>query len=177
MPEPQGQTLLHEIDQLAERVRATKIIDPKKEISDNLIPLMRMLAESTGAGMIQLAQAVESYGQHLADHAARLDDLEGGVAELAEASDSLIQPDLAAAIDEVLALGLQVCSAVEGALEAIDNDALPALVSRYRDSVADLRAEIDDVTIDGADDDDDNEDDSDSEPPKDAAQPPTMTKQ
>lgn len=140
MPETVG--LIHEIDRASSAAKSAAIIDPKKEFVDNVYPLIRMVAEACGEVMIE--------------HETRLGTAETAIAEMATMGDSIVLPELAHEIDVVLALGLQLCSAVE---DGVDLEAVGKICPRYRGAVEALRAELDDVTVET---DDDTEEESDN---------------
>jgi hypothetical protein len=133
--EPATTSLAEEAARAHERARAQTVLDPRAEIVDNLYPLLRMMLESSG--------------EVLVDHEQRLALAEATIAELALSSDSMLLPDLAGAIDEVLMLGLQVCQAAENG----DAAAIAELTVKYRAAVEELRAELADVTVDPEDED------------------------
>lgn len=156
MATEQPGSLLAEIDHAIERLNKVAVIDPKKELTDNVYPLVRMVAESVG-------QVLLEHVQHFGAIDQRIEVAEGAIAELATAGDSLVLPDLAGRIDETLSIGLQVCAAVEQYIEneaGDGTDVLRAAVKKYRESVSDLRDELDDVTVDTDDEPEDEKEGS-----------------
>lgn len=159
--EPVG--LLDEVDRAVDRINKAAVVDPRRELVDNLYPLLRLVVETTGHALIAHERAI-------IDTAQRMEDAEAAIAELATSGDSMILPELAATIDDVLALGLQLCGqALEVADELAETpydgervNKVRVLVEAYRASVDRLRGEIDAVTVMDEDDNegDDNDDDS-----------------
>lgn len=132
---PEPGSLLAEIDGAQQRISKATKIDLKTELSGNIYPLMRMLAEMSGNAIGVL------------EH--RLAQAELAIAELATIGESVVLPDLAAQIDDVFAIGLQLCQRIE----ATEDELTKKLIDRYRNAVDAAREEISAVTVD----DDDNE--------------------
>jgi hypothetical protein len=100
-----------------------------------------------------------SIGAVLVEHEQRFATAETAIAELATAEESMILPELAAVIDEVLGMGLDICVLAEQAAAGGAGWAaeLPAKVTAYREAVEALRADLDDVTLVDDEDGDDAE--------------------
>jgi hypothetical protein len=138
-------SLLAEIDRARQRVAKVATLDARTEIRDNVYPLLHMIASSIGAVLVE--------------HEQRFATAETAIAELATAEESMILPELAAVIDEVLGMGLDICVLAEQAAAGGAGWAaeLPAKVTAYREAVEALRADLDDVTLVDDEDGDDAE--------------------
>jgi hypothetical protein len=149
--------LLPEIDRALARARNAKSLDARRELCDNVYPLVRMLAEMMGGGFVALEK--------------RIATAEAAIGELATMGDSMILPELAGRIDAVLALGLRLCALVEDLDEerlAARVEAISKTARKYQKSVNNLRKELDAVTVD-EDEDEDEDDEEDTSPGKPAS--------
>lgn len=138
---PAPGSVIGEIEQAIIRLRNLAVVsDVRSELMNNVYPLMRLQADMVG--------------NLLADVAERLAVAEVSIAELATMGESMILPDLAAQIDDVLAIGLALCVEVERDAEltselerAKHRIKLGELVERYRNASGALRGELDAVTV------------------------------
>jgi hypothetical protein len=138
--------LIPEIDHARQRLaKAAKDVDLRRELVDNVYPLLHMITEMAGQALMAQEE--------------RVSNAEIAIAELASVGDSIVLPELAESIDAVLAIGLRLCESVTalvgeegGPNTTVETaDALRALVKSYREGVDELRAEIDDVTVEDLD--------------------------
>lgn len=151
-------SLIAEIDHTTARVAATAALDAKRELVDNTYPLIKMVVEGVGTALLEHEQRLGAFDQIAAAMAQRIDELDGAIAELVSETESILQPDLASEIDEVLSAGLRLASGVEELVAKFaDADSNPdtagaaeevrKLVAEYRSSVDELRDSLDAVTI------------------------------
>ena len=141
---PEPGSLLAEIDGAQARISKATKVDLKTELSGNVYPLLRMLAEMSG-NIIGILEH-------------RMTQAEVAIAELATIGESVVLPDLAAQIDDVFSIGLQLCQRVE----ATEDELTKKLIERYRNAVEAAREEISSVTIDDGDEDEDEEESNDA---------------
>jgi hypothetical protein len=142
---PEPGSLLAEIDGAQQRITKAAKVDVKTELSGNVYPLLRMLAEMSG-NIIGLLEH-------------RMTQAEVAIAELATIGESVVLPDLAAQIDDVFSIGLQLCQRIE----ATEDELTKKLIERYRNAVDAAREEISAVTLDDGDDEESDEEDTDAE--------------
>ena len=130
--------LLEEIDNQMRRLKDQAVVDYKKELLANNYPIIKMLAEI-------VVQQNE-----------RLDLAEGAIAEALTHMDSQILPELAAALQMTLALGLQVCKSVNE-LEVWGEHKMPddlrATIHAYDQAAKQMSDDISHVTLEAVDDD------------------------
>lgn len=151
-PKPEPGSLLAEIDGAQQRLAKSTKVDVKTELTGNLYPLLRMLAEMSG----NIIGTLEY----------RLAQAEVAIAELATIGESVVLPDLAAQIDDVLSIGLQLCQRIEAKSSEpgiVPDELMGKLTTRYRNAVAALRDEINSVTVEDDEDDDGEEEDNNAE--------------
>ena len=132
------QILLEEIDNQIRRLKDQAVVDYKKELLANSYPIIKMLAE------IVVTQNE------------RLDLAEGAIAEALTHMDSQILPEMAAAIQMTLALGLQVCKTVTE-LEVWGEHKMPedlrATIHAYDQAAKQMSDDVSNVTLEAVDDD------------------------
>jgi hypothetical protein len=129
--------LLEEINNQMNRLKDLAVVDYKKELLANNYPIIKMLAE------IVVTQNE------------RLDLAEGAIAEALTHMDSQILPELGAAIQMTLALGLQVCKSVNelGVWgEYPMPDELRATIQAYERASKQLSDDVSNVTLEAIED-------------------------
>ena len=137
--------IISEIDSAASRLVASAVVDQKKEFAQNVYPLLRLLTESAGA--------------RIEDLAGRLQLLEDVMGEFLTAGESMVLPDLAARIQATFAIGLKLCDEVDARMGATLPPEVAVLVSAYRESAAIAVQAVADVTAEEIEEIEEDDDD------------------
>jgi hypothetical protein len=130
--------ILKEIDLAVRRLHDAPAIEPKRELMDNVYPLLHVIVASSG---VQMAESVQ-----------RLDEVEAAIAEYLTSQESMILPDLGARIQTVLALAQTFCDSVESAGVWGDDlvelpDELRLQIELLRGSCKEVSELVDEVTL------------------------------
>ena len=131
--------LLGEIERQQARVKKpATIIDLKKELADNVYPLLRL--------------AIESMAALDGDLRERVTLAEGVIAEYLTSQESMVLPELAARIQGTFAIGMQLCDVAEGLAENLDSEIpalkdLATLIGAYREAATTTQHLVEEVTL------------------------------
>lgn len=128
----ESDVLISEIDGAIARLIDAPIVDQKKEFTQNVYPLLKMVVESLGS---------------------RLDQFELAIHELLTGADSMLTPEVAAQIKGVLELGVLVVSHLErlAAEETKENAEAKAHAMAYVAAARHLADAIDAMTVEPMD--------------------------
>jgi hypothetical protein len=158
MSEQQPQILIEEIDNQMRRLKDQAVVDYKKELLANCYPILRMLAEQT----------VEQRG--------RIEVAEAAIAEALTQMESQLLPELSAALQMTLALGVKVCQDTRNLFEPggpySEDDLSPELratIDAFERAAGQVSQDVAEVTLEAIDEDDldaDDEDDLDADDDK-----------
>lgn len=127
--------LMQEILRTHQRLTQQAVVDPKKEIADNVYPLLQLMTETFGTMILDTHQ--------------RLEIAEASIAEYLTAQESMILPELAADIQLVLALAMDLADSVL-ALVPADGDGQDEIKKKamvVRTRAEQLQPEIAEVTL------------------------------
>lgn len=124
------ETLIADISRAEKRANDVKYLEAREEFAKNAYPL--------------LAEIVSFFGE-------KISELEDVVAELIDVEDNQIQPDLAAKISAVLALGLQLAEVASQVIPHIPDPTAKAatatIVNNFRALSAEVLAEVQAATL------------------------------
>jgi len=150
------ETLIHEIDAAITRLKDAAVIDQKKELTENIYPLLRMQTLTFTA---LISGVAEQCDVNLIAFGERLEEVDSAIAEYITAQESVILPDLASRIQAVFALADSFCDAVSTS-DKWKGGGIPkqlaSMIEMLRSEVFSARKAVDSVTIE----EEDNKEDS-----------------
>ncbi|MDX1421558.1 MAG: hypothetical protein R3322_00370 [Kiloniellales bacterium] len=141
-------TILSEIDRAQKVIAGAAVIDPKKELENNVYPLLRFIAAA-------IAQSASEQGD-------RVQAVEDAVAEYLSGGESILLPMLAGRIQGTLGIGATLCEMIRK-LDVWTADApmpteLANMVGAFEHAATVCSEMVEDVTIEDATDDDSDDD-------------------